>query len=178
MTIGHLEQALSEEGIVVHAGLRGVTGKRDIEDCFHITIHDVNLNFRLLTKDTLLIPLVRRGVARSGLASGLKSLVWLGSFLARRQELRILWVCGAINTSLYREDAGLNDERLQRFYTDYLGCEVIAADSILGLSDLDREAGRKGNVEWVRASVLRFPKALVHRRGRGAPAIDRSAAYA
>jgi hypothetical protein len=120
--------------------------------------------WRVLEGGTLLLVLVRRTAPAVGLASGFLPLIRFVRFLARnRHGLRLACVVGMVDTFPYRSQGGLDDSRLQRFYVDVEGAEVVAPDAVPGLSPLERSLQMQAGTRWVRMDLERF---LLPRRRR------------
>lgn len=128
--------------------------------------HGTELVFRVMRSGEVVILLYRRGGAPGGLRNPFRAMVGFLAFLAERREaLGLVRVFGKVDTSPYASDGGLGDERLQRFYTDFLGASLVGCDAIEGFSALDRQVYRLLGTRWVSLDLADFrPVAEVVRR--------------
>jgi type III secretion system regulator LcrR len=132
------------EGSPVSAGHAVVLGRTEIV-------------FRHLDPATLLLVRIRRVEAAPGLDSPLQGIARFVALLARtRAETGLERVVGVVDTSAYRRDGGLGDERLAAFYRRLHGAERLDPAAIPGLSGLDRELAGKDSVLWVGLELARF----------------------
>lgn len=152
--------ALGREGSPLPGGLR-------------LDWHGTELVFRVMASGEVIILLYRRSALVPSLRNPFRSLVAFLRFLAERREaLGLLRVFGRVETAPYRADGGLDDTRLARFYTDFLGAAMIGPDRVHGFTELDRRVYRMMGTEWISLDLVDFrPVAeVVARRKLRAPA--------
>lgn len=113
--------------------------------------------FRHLDPATLLLVRVRRLEAATGLDSPLQGIARFVALLVRtRAATGLERVVGVVDTSPYRRDGGLDDERLAAFYRRLHRAERLDPTTIPGLGPLDRELAGKEGVLWVGLDLAHF----------------------
>jgi type III secretion system regulator LcrR len=136
--------------------------------------HGTEIVFRVLASGEVLILLYRRSARVPTLRNPFRALVGFLGFLAeRRQALGLVRVFGRVETAPYRADGGLDDTRLARFYTDFLGGEVIGPDGVAGFSAMDRRVYKLLGTSWISLDLVDFrpvAEVVARRRGRAGQA--------
>lgn len=122
-----------------------------------VVLGRIEIVSRLLDPTTVLIVRVHRLEAAPGLGSPLQGIARFVAVLARtRGETGLERVVGAVNTGLFRDAGGLDDDRLGAFYRRLHGAQEIDASTLPGLDALDRQLAGKGGARWVGLELDRF----------------------
>lgn len=92
------------------------------------TVLGLEIVYKLHDPRTVIISFLGRDGERAGLANPFAGLVWFLDFLHARPEFGIRRVMGLVRTADYRERSGLDDGRLERYYTRWLGARRTRFD--------------------------------------------------
>ncbi len=119
--------------------------------------HGAEIVFRVLASGEVLILLYRRSARVPSLRNPFRAFVAFLRFLAeRRDELGLVRVFGRIETAPYRAEGGLDDTRLARFYTDFIGGAPIGPNDIAGFSAMDRRVYQLLGTTWMSLDLADF----------------------
>jgi hypothetical protein len=119
--------------------------------------HGAEIVFRVLASGEVLILLYRRSARVPSLRNAFRAFVAFLRFLAERREaLGLVRVFGRVETGPYRSEGGLDDTRLARFYTDFIGGSLVGPNDIAGFSAMDRCVYQLLGTTWMSLDLVDF----------------------
>lgn len=128
------------------------------------------LIWRLVPPDSVLLVRYRRLAGGYGLRNQFRAILWFVEFLAeRRNRLGVRRVVGTVDTSQFRAEGGLDDDRLFRFYA-HCGTRLIDCDEMPGLSAIERRWYRLRGMRWACIDFDRYRRPTGRRPAAATPA--------
>lgn len=119
------------------------------------------LDFRTVPPASVLLIRYLRLQGGRGLRNQFTAMIWFVEFLIARQPvLGIRQMVGTIDTSLFRAEGGLDDNRLFRFYA-HCGARLIGPAEMPGLGSIERRWYEMTGARWACIDFADY-----HRPGR------------
>lgn len=165
-------RALARDGIPVDEVRAFDDPHSPFVEGYRITIEGAEIVFRVLDRETVVIVLYRRTAMHATLRTAFTGLIRFADRL-RSRDLGVKRLVGVVDTSSYRPEGGLSDDRLERFYR-LMGARRISPGEVPGLTPLALPWYTARRTVWVALELDDFRPPRAYRRGREEPTTTRS----
>lgn len=147
---GPVGRLLARHGVETHRV--GAMGDRSspLLEGWRLERFHAELIYRVVSAGDILIIRYRRLADRPGLRNPFRCFEWFHSLLRDHMaETGVTFGFGIIDTSLFRDDGGIDNATLTRIYRDLMGGRIVDSSQVPGLSPLEREIYRRTGTRWV-----------------------------